>query len=89
MSGRKRHIAVDVIGLLPIVLITTASVQDRGAARPLLWNLRKAFPKVRLAGADGIYASNEPPPRPAEANNPAAVRPHLMLYAADGNARSG
>ena len=43
-------------GLLLTVLVTAASVQDRDAAKPLLWNLRKAFPKVRLAWADGIYA---------------------------------
>jgi transposase len=38
------------------VLVTAASVQDRDAARPLLWNLRKAFPAVKLAWADGGYA---------------------------------
>jgi transposase len=56
INGRKRHIAVDTIGLLLTVLVTAASVQDRDAAKPLLWNLRKAFPKVRLAWADGGYA---------------------------------
>ena len=56
MQGRKRHIAVDTIGLLLTVLITAASVQDRDAAKPLLWNLKKAFPAVRLAWADGGYA---------------------------------
>jgi len=56
INGRKRHIAVDVTGLLLTVLVTAASVQDRDAAKPLLWNLRKAFPKVRLTWADGGYA---------------------------------
>ena len=56
VQGRKRHIAVDTIGLLLTVLVTAASVQDRDAARPLLWNLRKAFPAVSLAWADGGYA---------------------------------
>jgi transposase len=56
INGRKRHIAVDTIGLLLTVLVTAASVQDRDAAKPLLWNLKKAFPKVRLAWADGGYA---------------------------------
>jgi transposase len=56
VNGRKRHIAVDTIGLLLTVLITAASVQDRDAAKPLLWNLRKAFPQVKLAWADGGYA---------------------------------
>jgi transposase len=56
VQGRKRHIAVDTIGLLLTVLVTAASVQDRDAAKPLLWNLRKAFPQIRLAWADGGYA---------------------------------
>jgi transposase len=55
-NGRKRHIAVDTTGLLLTVLVTAASVQDRDAAKPLLWNLRKAFPGIRLAWADGVYA---------------------------------
>ena len=56
INGRKRHIAVDTIGLLLSVLITAAGVQDRDGAKPLLWNLRKAFPSVRLTWADGGYA---------------------------------
>jgi len=56
INGTKRHIAVDALGLLLTVLVTAASVQDRDAARPLLWNLRRAFPSVRLAWADGGYA---------------------------------
>jgi len=54
-NGSKRHIAGDVLGLLLTVLVTAASVQDRDAAKPLLWNLRKAFPQVKLAWADGGY----------------------------------
>jgi transposase len=56
VNGRKRHIAVATIGLLLTILVTAAGVQDRDGARPLLWNLRKAFPKVKLAWADGGYA---------------------------------
>jgi transposase len=56
INGRKRHIAVDVMGLPLTVLVTAASSQDRDAAKPLLWNLRKAFPSVKLAWADGGYA---------------------------------
>jgi putative transposase len=58
INGTKRHLAVDVTGLLLTVLVTAASVQDRDAARPLLWNLRRAFPQVRLAWADGGYAAS-------------------------------
>jgi transposase len=56
INGTKRHIAVDTAGLLLTVLVTAASVQDRDAARPLLWNLRKAFPAIKLTWADGGYA---------------------------------
>ena len=56
INGRKRHIAVDTIGLLLTVLITVAGVQDRDGAKPLLWNLRRAFPSVKLTWADGGYA---------------------------------
>jgi transposase len=56
INGTKRHIAVDALGLLLTVLVTAASVQDRDAAKPLLWNLRRAFPSVKLAWADGGYA---------------------------------
>ena len=56
IKGCKRHIAVDTIGLLLTDLVTAASVQDRDGARPLLRNLRKAYPKVKLAWAYGGYA---------------------------------
>jgi hypothetical protein len=46
LNGRKRHIAVDAIGLLLTVLITAAGGQDRGGAKPLLRNLRRAFPSA-------------------------------------------
>ena len=56
INGTKRHIAVGTLGLLLTVLVTSASVQDRNAAKPLLWNLRRAFPSITLAWADGGYA---------------------------------
>ena len=62
VNGQKlRHIAVDTIGLLLTVLITAAGIQDRDAAKPLLWNLRRAFPSIKLAWADGGYAGNSSP----------------------------
>ena len=56
VNGRKRHIAVDTVGLLLEVLITPASVQDRDAARPLLFNLTRARRRIRRAWADAGYA---------------------------------
>jgi hypothetical protein len=47
---------VDTIGLLVIVLVTAASVQDRDGARPVLAAVQKAFPAISLIWADGGYA---------------------------------
>jgi transposase len=56
VNGRKRHIAVDVTGLLLAIVVTPASVQDRDGARPLLWRLRADCRGIRLAWADAGYA---------------------------------
>lgn len=56
VNGRKRHIAVDTLGLLLAVVVTAASVQDRDGARPLLWRLRVAQRGIRLIWADAAYA---------------------------------
>ncbi len=44
------------MGLLLAVVITAASVQDRDAARPLLWNLHRTSRRIRLIWADAVYA---------------------------------
>jgi transposase len=56
VNGRKRHIAVDTAGLVLAVVVTAACVQDRDAAKPLLWNLARACTHVRLTWADAGYA---------------------------------
>jgi transposase len=56
VNGRKRHIAVDTMGLVLAVVITAASVQDRDGARPLLWNLHRSCRRIRLIWADAAYA---------------------------------
>ncbi len=64
VNGRKRHIVVDTIGLLVIVLVTAASVQDRDGARPTLEAVRKAFPTISLVWATaGTPASSWSGPR--------------------------
>jgi transposase len=55
-NGTKRHIAVDVLGLLLAVVVTGAGVQDRDGARPLLERLRAACLRVALVWADSAYA---------------------------------
>lgn len=52
----KRHIAVDVTGLLLTVVVTAASIQDRAAGHRLLAMLRGTFSTIRLVWADGGYS---------------------------------
>jgi len=56
VNGRKRHLAVDTLGLLLVVLVTAASTQDRDAGRALLWRLRASYRGIGLVWADGGYA---------------------------------
>jgi transposase len=55
-NGRKRHIVVDTMGLLLLVMITSAGVQDRDGARTLLEKIKMAMPSLALVWADGGYA---------------------------------
>ena len=55
INGRKRHIAVDTLGLLLVVMVTTASVSDREAGVDLLRRLRERHRAVTLVWADGGY----------------------------------
>src|SRR6478609_4096712 len=54
-NGVKRHIAVDVNGLLLTVVVTAASIQDCVAAHRLLAALRGSFSTIRLVWVDGGY----------------------------------
>jgi transposase len=56
VNGRKRHIAVDTMGLLLAVMVIAGCVQDRDAGCWLLWRLRTTCRRVRLVWADAGYA---------------------------------
>jgi transposase len=55
INGRKRHIITDTMGLLLVVMVTAASIQDRDGGRGILRLLRSALPSVRHIFADGGY----------------------------------
>src|SRR3982751_4000180 len=57
VDGRKRHIAVDSLGLLLAVLVTAASVDDGRAAVELFGRLGGA----PVGGAGGMFADRESP----------------------------
>lgn len=56
VNGTKRHIAVDTCGLLLVVLVTAANVQDRDGARYLLTALATCFRRIRMVWVDGAYS---------------------------------
>lgn len=58
VKGRKRHVLVDTLGLILLVLVLPANVQDRDAARQLLTQFfgQKTRRRVRHIWADGGYA---------------------------------
>jgi len=56
ITGRKRHIVVDTLGLLLAVVVTSASVDDAAAAPQALGQLkRREFPRLKVVWADGKY----------------------------------
>jgi putative transposase len=57
VTGRKRHILVDTLGLLLAVVVTAASVQDPKGGQLVLAKVGLRFPRLRLIWADGIYRS--------------------------------
>jgi putative transposase len=56
VSGRKRHIVVDSLGMLVAVLVTSAAVDDGVAAKDVLGMVEsEAFPRLETAYADTKY----------------------------------
>ncbi len=56
LTGRKRHIIVDTLGLLLIVMVTAASADDGTTAPEVLKRLdRKRFPRLAKLWADQKY----------------------------------
>lgn len=57
ITGRKRHIAVDTMGLLLAVVVTAANVADAVGARAVLKQLpKRSFPRLEVVRADSAYA---------------------------------
>lgn len=56
ITGRKRNIVVDTLGLLLAVTVTIASVDDAKAARPVMKQLSQARqPRLQILWADSKY----------------------------------
>jgi len=56
LTGRKRHMSVDTLGLLLAVVITSAAVDDAAAAPQVLSQLNlQRHPRLEVVWADGKY----------------------------------
>lgn len=55
VTGRKRHVLVDTLGLLLAVVVTTASTSDPAGARLLFKRLGGSGKKLRKVWVDGTY----------------------------------
>jgi putative transposase len=54
-NGRKRHILVDTIGLLLLVVVHSAGIQDRDSAKLVLSKVKGRFKRLKLIWADAAY----------------------------------
>src|SRR5205823_4276251 len=55
IKGRKRHILVDTLGLLLIVLVSAASVSDNLGGLTIFETIRTSFQRLRKVWADEGY----------------------------------
>jgi putative transposase len=59
VKGRKRHVLVDTLGLLLIVVVTAASLADQAGARKIFQRMRGPCKKLRKVWVDGTYRGAE------------------------------
>ncbi|MBM7087299.1 IS5 family transposase [Streptomyces sp. S12] len=55
INGRKRHLVVDTRGLPLMVMVTSAALSDRDAAKEILFRLRLTHPEITIVWADSAY----------------------------------
>jgi putative transposase len=58
ISGRKRHVIVDALGLLIAAVVHPADVQDQEGAKQVLRKAKRRFPRLQVIWADSAYGRN-------------------------------
>jgi putative transposase len=61
ITGRKRHLAVDTLGLILTVVVHGAYWQDHDGACLVLVRLKECFQRLKVVFADSAYSRNELP----------------------------
>ena len=57
VKGRKRHLAVDTLGLIIALVVHCAGIQDRDGIQLVCAKLWGRFPRLRLIWADAAYTA--------------------------------
>lgn len=55
VKARKRHVAVDSLGLLLGVIVHAADIQDANSTGDLLKKIKQLYRRLKVVFADGIY----------------------------------
>jgi putative transposase len=58
VTGRKRHIAVDTLGMLLGLVVHSAGIQDQDGARLVLQQLAGRFRRLKVVFGDSAYGRN-------------------------------
>jgi putative transposase len=58
IKGRKRHILVDTLGLLLLVVVHSAGLQDRDGAKLVLEKIKGRFSRLKLIWADAAMEAS-------------------------------
>lgn len=61
ITGRKRHLLVDTLGLLMTVVVHSASIQDWHGAKDVFDRIRGRFSRLRHVWADSVYRNDDLP----------------------------
>jgi putative transposase len=61
VTGRKRHLVVDTLGLILAVVVHAASVQDQDGARSVFQQLAGRFNRLKVVFADAAYGRGSLP----------------------------
>jgi len=61
ITGRKRHVAVDTLGLLLAVVVHRADCQDQDGAKWVLEKLGEQFRRIKVVFGDVAYGRNDLP----------------------------
>jgi len=56
VTGRKRHIIVDTLGLIVAVVVHAANIQDRDGSKLVFEKIKRGFKRIVLIWADSGYA---------------------------------